>query len=236
MTLAGRTRAELLETILEGGFPEGRLPPEQELAAQLGVSRTTVRTALQSLERDGFITRKRRLGTLVNSTVAPYRLGLHRLVGFSTLLAEQGHVPAVQIEARSAGVLEPDWAERLDAPMDTPAHLVSKLFLADGRPAISILDIVPHASLAALPPVGDIPDAIFRLFDTHGRARIDHATLELVPAKAGRAVARRLAVPPGKPYFALRETHYSARGEPLALSNVDVNDDYIRFVLVRRAD
>jgi DNA-binding GntR family transcriptional regulator len=84
--------------------------------------------------------------------------------------------------------------------------------------------------------VGDIPDAIFRLFDVHGRSRIDHATLELVPAKAGRAVARRLALPVGAPYLVLRETHYSAKKQPLALSDVDVNDEYIRFVIVRRSN
>jgi len=41
------------------------LPPERELAQQLGVSPLTVSRALQGLAREGIVTRKRRVGTVV---------------------------------------------------------------------------------------------------------------------------------------------------------------------------
>ena len=46
----------LIEAILDGHFPIGStLPAERELAAQLGVTRPTLREALQRLARDGWI-------------------------------------------------------------------------------------------------------------------------------------------------------------------------------------
>lgn len=48
-----------------GGTPEGRLPPERRLAAQLGVSRRVVRRALDQLEREGLIVRRQGAGTFV---------------------------------------------------------------------------------------------------------------------------------------------------------------------------
>lgn len=45
--------------------PGDKLPAELELAEQFGVSRPTVRTALQKLEREGHLTRTRRRGTFV---------------------------------------------------------------------------------------------------------------------------------------------------------------------------
>jgi GntR family transcriptional regulator, negative regulator for fad regulon and positive regulator of fabA len=46
----------LIDAILEGHFPIGSaLPAERELAAQLGVTRPTLREALQRLARDGWI-------------------------------------------------------------------------------------------------------------------------------------------------------------------------------------
>lgn len=46
----------LIEAFLEGHFPIGSvLPAERELAAQVGVTRPTLREALQRLSRDGWI-------------------------------------------------------------------------------------------------------------------------------------------------------------------------------------
>jgi GntR family negative regulator for fad regulon and positive regulator of fabA len=50
------TESRLIEAILEGHFPIGsNLPAERELASQLGVTRPTLREALQRLARDGWI-------------------------------------------------------------------------------------------------------------------------------------------------------------------------------------
>lgn len=49
------TEQRLLEAILNGAFPPGSvLPGERELAAQLGVTRPTLREVLQRLARDGW--------------------------------------------------------------------------------------------------------------------------------------------------------------------------------------
>ncbi len=46
----------LLDAILDGTFPiNSNLPPERELATQLGVTRPTLREALQRLSREGWI-------------------------------------------------------------------------------------------------------------------------------------------------------------------------------------
>ncbi len=46
----------LIDAILDGSFPfESTLPPERELAVKLGVTRPTLREALQRLGRDGWI-------------------------------------------------------------------------------------------------------------------------------------------------------------------------------------
>jgi len=46
----------LLDAILDGSFPiNSNLPPERELATQLGVTRPTLREALQRLSREGWI-------------------------------------------------------------------------------------------------------------------------------------------------------------------------------------
>lgn len=67
MVEQGDSATNRLREMIEGNYmtPEGRLPPERSLAAQLGVSRRVVRRALDQLEREGQIVRKQGAGTFV---------------------------------------------------------------------------------------------------------------------------------------------------------------------------
>ncbi len=52
---AEMTESRIVEAILDGSFPiNSTLPPERELAEMLGVTRPTLREALQRLSRDGW--------------------------------------------------------------------------------------------------------------------------------------------------------------------------------------
>jgi GntR family negative regulator for fad regulon and positive regulator of fabA len=64
---ARRAEAALVEAILAGRHPPGSsLPAERALAAQLGVTRPTLREALQRLHRDGWLTIRHGRETRVN--------------------------------------------------------------------------------------------------------------------------------------------------------------------------
>src|SRR5690606_34446505 len=57
---------QLLAAILDGSFPIGTsLPPERELAQSLGITRPTLREALQRLARDGWIQIRQGKSTIV---------------------------------------------------------------------------------------------------------------------------------------------------------------------------
>jgi DNA-binding GntR family transcriptional regulator len=63
--------AQLAERIESGGLQAGeRLPPERELARSLGVSRMTVRQALDVLSRRGLVDRGVGRGTFVRAHVS----------------------------------------------------------------------------------------------------------------------------------------------------------------------
>lgn len=64
-SLAAQVERVLRQQVADGRFPGGRLPTVAELAAQLGVSRETVRQAADALERDGLLVKIRRRGTFL---------------------------------------------------------------------------------------------------------------------------------------------------------------------------
>ena len=65
-TLYSSIKDDLLAKIKDGTYKGGDIiPPEVELAKSYGVSRPTIRQALQILANDGYIEKRKRRGTIV---------------------------------------------------------------------------------------------------------------------------------------------------------------------------
>jgi GntR family transcriptional regulator len=123
--------------------PGERLPPEQELSAHLGISRGTLRTALQRLEDTGEIVRRQGSGTYVGRAVSTsLDEGLEKLVSYSSLARERGvalDVGELTVEERRLG---PETAEIFGLPADTAALQVTRVLLIDGEPGAWMRDVV----------------------------------------------------------------------------------------------
>lgn len=104
--------AAKLERLVASLAPHSLLPTEQQLAKRFGVSRVTVRSALDLLERNGLVTRLRGRGT----TVSPRKITRHfsPLHSFEKDLASQGVVFETQVLSyEPAAVPPPSIRERL---------------------------------------------------------------------------------------------------------------------------
>ena len=229
--LAERARKAILDAILAERFENDRLPSEDDLSKMLNVSRTTIRTALHSLEQDGIVTRRRAIGTTINRHVGPATLALQRLVGFDWLLKEKGHKVSVD-QSWERTVPPKDLAEVLDVDPAEDCFLTEKLYYADGAPAIFVRDIVPWRLIEHTPPKAPVA-SLFEFSKRYCSTPIDHAVADIVPM-VKRDKRTKLELMPGQPFIRLHEVHYSQPGEPVAYSSIDVDDHYIRFEVFRR--
>jgi GntR family transcriptional regulator len=230
--LAERARKAILKAILSGRFDDDRLPSEDELAKMLNVSRTTIRTALHSLEQDGIITRRRAVGTTINRHVGPSTLALQRLIGFDWLLEEKGHKVTVD-QSWKRTTPPADMVESLSVDPETESVLTEKLYYADGHLAIYVRDLIPAESIQTDLPKTPAP-SVFEFAKRHTNTPIDHAVAEIVPLVKRDKRVTKLAVKTGGPFIRLHEVHYSRTGVPVAYSLIDVDDAYVRFEIFRR--
>lgn len=74
LTLIAQVEQTLRRAVNDGVFPGDRLPTTVELSEQLGVSRETVRLALDSLQSEGLLVKHRRRGTFINAPTVPTKL------------------------------------------------------------------------------------------------------------------------------------------------------------------
>ena len=235
-SLADRARESILHSILERRFEDSRLPPENELADMLGVSRTTVRSALQSLEQHGVLTRSPRRGTVVHGLLSPSMVALQRLIGFTRLLEEQGYSVETLTDARITTAAPDEVVVALGLPKTAPIYEIDRLFVASASPAIWAMNYI-QADLFTHPPRKDqLAQSPFDMGELLIGGPVDHALVELVPQKATKQVAKRLGIKSGEAYILLKELHLSAAGGVLGFSLIHVNDRFVRFRLHRGGD
>ena len=174
--------------------PGDRLPPEVELAEAFGVSRGTLRLALERLEANGEIVRRQGSGTFVGRVAAPaaFSDGLEVLESYATLARRQGKrlsARGVEIEqVRTPGYV----AEAFEMGSRSETTLVRRTLLADGSPAAYMRDY--------LRPGVELPDlAAARQAIRSGAMVLDLLIDRSLPIAFARTQVRPRLVEPGNP-------------------------------------
>ncbi|KIF66368.1 GntR family transcriptional regulator [Streptomyces sp. AcH 505] len=215
----------VLAEALDTDFAVGEvLPNERELAARFGVARATLRQALEQLELEGRLQRRRGVGT----TVAPPRVG----VDVST--AQHEWPGADQDAWQPIGcVTEPAptaVAKLLDSPSGEEVHVVRRIRVTHGQSVAAELLYVPASSVPGLSAI-DTPSgpararAVLRELQHLGLEGQDRA-VELGSARADDA--RELDRLPGAPVLVVT-TRYIAEGRTAAVSMATYRADTCRL-------
>src|SRR5580658_7468185 len=123
--------AENLKQAIEEGTikPGERLDNELDLTERLGVSRPTVRQAVQRLVQQGLVVRRRGLGTVV---VAPRILRPVALTSLYDDLAADQRAPTTAVLALEEIAADDELAQVLSLAAGTPVLSIERLRFADG--------------------------------------------------------------------------------------------------------
>ncbi|MBR2950491.1 MAG: GntR family transcriptional regulator [Lachnospiraceae bacterium] len=108
------------------------LPPEPELEKEFGVSRTTIRKAVDMLVREGFLSVRQGFGTQVISPKAVQ--SLNRFTSVSESLAQKGgHIGLRSCYIEKTGASE-EIAKLLEVPVKTPVICIHRIKTSDQKP------------------------------------------------------------------------------------------------------
>jgi GntR family transcriptional repressor for pyruvate dehydrogenase complex len=156
--------------------PGDRLPPERELAVQLGVSRPSVRAGLRSLAAIGILQTRHGAGTFI--TDGPPTLGAEPL---SFLAALHGFTRDEMFEARRAlevGVAGLAAERATDEQIATIAEEVTGMYASlDDPQGFLIHDIRFHRAVATAsgnPILASLVEMVSALFYEHRRKTAQH--------------------------------------------------------------
>lgn len=212
---------QIREAIDKGRYKEGaKIPSEAELTEHFGVSRMTVRNALQQLQGEGLVVSEHGKGVFVRPRPPVRRLASDR---FARRHREQGK-SAFTVEAEAAGshpkvdnltVTEerpsPDISARLGSPRKVLAR--RRRYLLDGRPVEFATSYLP-LDLARNTPIAEPnpgPGGVYARLEEIGH-RLDRFEEEVRARMPSPAEVKTLQLATGVPVIHLVRTAYDTSG------------------------
>jgi GntR family transcriptional regulator len=208
-TKQSETRTQVLDLIEQLGVGEA-IPSERQLSTTFGVSRLTVRAALDDLVREGLLVRRHGSGTFVSEPKIAQEL---TMTSFTEDMRRRGMVPGsrtLDLRTTSAG----PWLGRiLHVSPSEPIVVVKRLRLADNE-TMAIETLHVRAALVPGLSAADLETQSFYtlLSDRYGVDIVDGLqTIE--PTVTNEEESEVLGVPLHSPAFLFERTTRSRDGE-----------------------
>jgi DNA-binding GntR family transcriptional regulator len=201
--------AQHLEQLIESGeLPMGtRLENEIDLADQLGLSRQTMRRAIEYLVGRGLLLRKRGIGTQVVQAKVTREVELTSLYDD---LAKTGRDPSTTVVSFSTEPAPDALAAELGLAAGTPVYVFERLRFAGAEPLALMRNHVPE-HLMRLSAADLEAQGLYNLFRTNGISmRIARQSIGARAATA--AEARGLGERKGAPLLTMERSAYDEQG------------------------
>lgn len=199
--------------IARGMQPGDSLPPERELCDELGVSRTTLRSAISHLVSIHVIERRQGSGNYL----CPLRptVQLDDLSGFSKIVRSIGGEPSSRVLACEVLPADPAIGSRLYLPEEGPVLHLTRVRLLDGAPAMLESSWLSLERFPGLETVDFESQSLSQVLADEYGVEVAHVTLRVTVARATDREAELMGLAPGDFIFLERGMRMGSDADPI---------------------
>lgn len=216
--------------------PGDLLPSEERICDHYGVSRITVRRALDALIAQGLIIKKRGVG----SFVAEPRSGARsiRLKGSLDEFLSGAGVMEPDHLAMVHDACSPEAAAILNLPEDAQLTCVRMLSRIDGEPTAYLEIYFPHEIGRQLDQADLLTPGvpIIRSVERRLNLRVSRAEQKIESGSAGDIAGPLLELQPTDPVLLVTRAYYLANGQPIETAFVRYHPSRYSYVIEFNAD
>jgi GntR family transcriptional regulator len=218
-------RQQVLDLIRQLGVGTA-IPSERQLSADLGVSRLTLRAALDDLAREGYLVRRRGSGTYVRQPKISQEL---TMTSFSEDMRRRGMAPGSRTLSLTRQLAGARLGRFLNVSPGDEIVVVKRLRLADG---VSMAIETLHIPASVVPGVGpdDLEGSFYELLRSRYGVEIAAATQTIEPTVTNEEESAALGVPLHSPAFLFERTSRDAADRTLEFVHSIYRGDRYRIV------
>jgi GntR family transcriptional regulator len=215
----------LRKDITAGVYPAGeRIPGEQALCGVYGVSRVTVRKALEEIVREGLLLRRQGKGTFVAQE--KIKRDLSHVTSFSDACAQIGQTAETRLIERKREAATEEDRVRLDIGKGGEVLSICRLRLSDGEPVM--LEYNRFSAELAFLEREPLTGSLYALLISHGLVP-SRAVHDISLSHAADPVNRLLETRDGDALLLLDQVVYDQHDRPLHLSRQWIRGDRFTF-------
>ena len=220
-----RRLEERLRHAIESGAlkPDQALPPERDLAEDLGVSRITLRKALDGLVGGGLLTRRQGAGTFVSGRVEK---SFSKLTSFSEDMAARGRSSRSEWIARAEGSVTPDESLMLGLSPGTPVYRFHRIRYADDFAMALEYSTIPAF---ALPGTNVVRGSLYEALNAAGNRPV-RALQRLRAVLFDAQKAQLMGIEPGAPGLLIERRGFLEDGRAVEMTQSWYRGDAYDFV------
>ena len=200
------------ELIKSGQLSEGeQMPTEEAIGTLFGVSRITVRQALDGLAQMGLIHKVQGKGSFVSS--AKTGLQLDHLKGFSDEMRMLGRTPSTVLVEKALITPSEVVAKALQIEPTQKVYLFIRLRCADGIPMAVEKVHMPFARFAGIDSK-DLNTSLYTLLKEQYGCESSKAVQSIQAGAANSRAAKLLQIKTGSPVLCISRTTLDTYGQP----------------------
>jgi GntR family transcriptional regulator len=208
--------------------PGDQLPTEDSLIVRFGVSRITVRRAIQNLAGRGLVEVHRGRGTFVAQPRITQELT--ELSGFVEDMEAVGRRASARVISTGIVAADEIVAERLTLVKGTLVMKIQRVRLAD-QVAMSFDETYLPLEIGKKVIKNNLEvEPIFSLLEKKYKVPLIEAEYRLESVAATPEVSAALHIETGKPVFLIERTSFTNGGKPIDYEKLHYRGDLIRFV------
>jgi GntR family transcriptional regulator len=216
-----------------------KLPSEEVLADLIGVSRITIRGALNEMASEGTIFRRQGKGTFVNIEALEMKVRFNPVMEFREMILNSGYRPSVKLMEMAALEADEYLSEKLDIDLGENVVVAKKVFYADENPCAYCIDYIPKAIIGSEDDTEYLKyeDSIFEyIYKKTGKSvtwdRVEILTqTNLENSELGEVFDVGSAV---KSFLSLRGINFDNDDIPLVYAEEYIDTNFIKFNMIRQ--
>jgi len=193
------------------------LPPQKELAEELGVSMAALREALIRLQGAGVVRFVHGRGTFLASDPDAIQFGVRTNFSLSEMIREMGMTPGSRQVWLGSMPAPEAFADFLGAASGEAVACLQRTRTADGAPFAYAVGYFARRFAVLEMGVVDFPGSLYAFCEEAGEAVYESEAV-IEAQEADGETCRRLLLAPGTAVLALIQQHRNRRGEPVFAS------------------